>query len=103
VYSVNTYFKIRFVPSEGRYEAENEVESTYRILIPSNTNNYHLPRFRPVPETLQLSVQHVFESDRLSIAPIMGQIGVPLYPMLQVSYNCDNFKLYIVNEFVHNN
>jgi len=47
--------------------------------------NYHLPRFRPVPETLQLSVQKVFESDRLSVAPIMGQIGVPLYPMLQVS------------------
>lgn len=85
VYRFNKYFKIRFIPSEGRYDADNEVESTYRILIPSNIQNYHLPRFRPVPETLQLSVQHVFESDRLSIAPIMGQIGVPLDPILQVN------------------
>lgn len=68
------------------YDTENEVESTYRILTPSNMN-YHLPRFRPVPETLQLSVQKVFESGRLSVTPIMGQIGVPLYPILQVSYN----------------
>lgn len=86
MYLFNKYFKIRFIPSEGRYDAENEVESTYRILIPSNIQNYHLPRFRPVPESLQLSVQHVFESDRLSIAPIMGNIGVPLYPILQVNY-----------------
>lgn len=88
----NKYFKIRFIPSEGRYDAENEVESTYRILIPSNIQNYHLPRFRPVPETLQLSVQHVFENGRLSIAPIMGNIGVPLYPILQV-----NYKINIIN------
>jgi len=86
VYLFNKYFKNRFIPSEGRYDAENEVESTYRILIPSNIQNYHLPRFRPVPETLQLSLQHVFESGRLSIAPIMGNIGVPLYPILQVNY-----------------
>lgn len=87
MYHFKKCFKIRFIPSEGRYEAEHEVESTYKILIPSNVQNYQLPRFRPVPETLQLPVQQVFEGGRLSIAPIMGQINVPFYPILQVNYN----------------
>ncbi|XP_060876630.1 uncharacterized protein LOC132949658 [Metopolophium dirhodum] len=91
----------RFIPSEGRYDAENEVESTYRILIPSNIQNYHLPRFRPVPETLQLSVQHVFESGRLSISPIMGKIGIPLYPILQNWNLRDDHRPY-VDQFNHN-
>ncbi|CAH1725016.1 unnamed protein product [Aphis gossypii] len=90
----------RYVPSEGRYDAENEVESTYRILTPSNMN-YHLPRFRPVPETLQLSVQKVFESGRLSVAPIVGQIGVPLYPILQ-SWNLHDVHRPYINQFNHN-
>ncbi|XP_025195420.1 uncharacterized protein LOC112594691 [Melanaphis sacchari] len=91
----------RFVPSEGKYEAENEVESTYRILIPSNKNNYHLPKFRPVPETLQLSVHQVFGSGQLSLAPIVGQIGVPLYPILP-SWNLHDAHRPYVNQFNHN-
>lgn len=76
--------EIRFVPPEGRYEAENEVETTYKILIPSNLQNYHLPRYRPIPEMLQLPVRDVFENN-LSLSPSKQQMGVSFYPLQQVN------------------
>lgn len=76
--------KIRFVPSEGQYESENEVETTYKILIPADVKNYQLPRYRPIPEPLQLPFRPMFDS-RLSLTPIRGQLGFPFYPIPQVS------------------
>lgn len=45
--------------------------------------NYQLPRFKPVPETLQLPFQQVYDGT-LSTTPISGQLGIPFYPIPQV-------------------
>ncbi|XP_060854234.1 uncharacterized protein LOC132932059 [Rhopalosiphum padi] len=66
----------RFIPSEGKYDGNNEVETTYKISIPTYMQNYQLPKFRPITETLQLPVRQIFESG-LSITNFRGQLGVP--------------------------
>ncbi|CAH1725018.1 unnamed protein product [Aphis gossypii] len=66
----------RFIPSEGKYDANSEVETTYKISIPTYMQNYQLPKFRPITETLQLPVRQVFENG-LPISNLRGQLGVP--------------------------
>ncbi|XP_060875418.1 uncharacterized protein LOC132948790 [Metopolophium dirhodum] len=66
----------RYIPSEGKYDGNNEVETTYKISIPTYMQNYQLPKFRPVSETFQIPVRQVFESG-LSIANLRGQLGIP--------------------------
>ncbi|XP_022160444.1 uncharacterized protein LOC111026634 isoform X1 [Myzus persicae] len=70
----------RYIPSEGKYDGNNEVETTYKIPIPSYMQNYQLPKFRPVSETFQLPVRQVFESG-LSINNLRGQLGFPFNTM----------------------
>ncbi|KAF0771325.1 Chitin-binding type-2 domain-containing protein [Aphis craccivora] len=65
-----------FIPSEGKYDANSEVETTYKISIPTYMQNYQLPKFRPITETLQLPVRQVFENG-LPISNLRGQLGVP--------------------------
>ncbi|XP_050427115.1 uncharacterized protein LOC126837308 isoform X2 [Adelges cooleyi] len=72
----------RYVPSEGKHDFENEVETTYRIVIPSNYPNYQLPRFKPLPGTLQLPIRQIFDGG-FRANTVQGQLGVPFYPQGQ--------------------
>lgn len=58
--------------------------------------NYQLPKFRPVPEPLQLPVRQIYETG-WSIAPIGGHLGIPFYPIPQVNYLRNKFRLDIPN------
>ncbi|XP_025404951.1 uncharacterized protein LOC112679381 isoform X2 [Sipha flava] len=75
----------RFIPSEGQYEPENEVQSTYKIWIPSNLKNYQLPRFRPAQESLPLPVHTQIYESKFSIThpPPAQQLRVPFYSIPQ--------------------
>ncbi|XP_022160445.1 uncharacterized protein LOC111026634 isoform X2 [Myzus persicae] len=77
----------RYIPSEGKYDGNNEVETTYKIPIPSYMQNYQLPKFRPVSETFQLPVRQVFESG-LSINNLRGQLGFPFNTMPKAFHLC---------------
>ncbi|XP_025195506.1 uncharacterized protein LOC112594756 [Melanaphis sacchari] len=70
----------RYISSGGNYDGNNEVETTYKIPIPTYMQNYQLPKFRPITETLQLPVRQVFESG-LSITNFRGPLGVPFNTM----------------------
>ncbi|VVC34231.1 Hypothetical protein CINCED_3A001014 [Cinara cedri] len=74
----------RFVPSEGQHsETDNEVETTYKILLPENVQNYQLPKFRPIPEPLQLPVRPQLYENALPVTPVRGQFGAPFFSMPQ--------------------
>lgn len=91
----------RFIPSEGQYEPENEVESTYKIWIPSSIQNYQLPRFRPVQESLHLPVHtQIYQSGFSITHPPAQQLRVPFYPTPQVNV-LQKQQLLITLHFYH--
>lgn len=69
---------------EGKYEGENEVETTYKIAIPTYMKDYRLPKFRPISEALQLPTRQVY--NELSIIPLREMLrSVPFHPTTQVN------------------
>lgn len=78
--------KIRYTPSEGKHDSEHEVESTYKILLPSSIQNYQLPRFHPVTGSLHLPIRQVYADSGLSIVPFRSHLNIPFYPIHPVIF-----------------
>ncbi|XP_050544164.1 uncharacterized protein LOC126907117 isoform X2 [Daktulosphaira vitifoliae] len=72
----------RFVPTEGKGGLENEVESTYRMMLPSNFQNYQFPKFKALAGILQIPSKQIFNQNNFSDL-FRGQLGIRFDPLKQ--------------------